>query len=210
MKEYEIEDKRHLRSLVTRQKILEASKYIFLQEGFQKTTISQVIKRAKVGYGTAYVHFNGKEALLSVLMEEVMTQFYEIAEMPFFPKTKQEAKEIIEKQAYRFLKMAETERGIMRVFQEAMGMSDVIAHQWKDIRKQFIEGISKDILYVQEHHLARGDVKAHIVAKGWFFMNEMYLWEIVQNEHHGSVEEISQTISSLYVDGLYSEKEEKK
>ncbi|HZG15329.1 MAG TPA: TetR/AcrR family transcriptional regulator, partial [Candidatus Bathyarchaeia archaeon] len=70
-----LEDKRHLRSVKTRQKLLDAAKEVFLEEGFQKATISQMIKKANVGYGTAYVHFDGKEDLLIVLMENVMEKF---------------------------------------------------------------------------------------------------------------------------------------
>ncbi|WP_019120426.1 TetR/AcrR family transcriptional regulator [Brevibacillus massiliensis] len=198
-----IKDRRHLRSAVTRQKLLEAAKEVFLEEGFQKATISQIIKKANVGYGTAYVHFEGKEDLLSVLMEHVMEQFYEIAEISFFPKSKAEAEQIIQKQAYAFLKMAEAERNMLQLFEQAIGVSPVISNKWKSIRERFIQRISMDIAYSQQNGLARADVNHELVARGWFFTNEMYLWEIVRNEHRSSVEEIAQTITSLYTTGLY-------
>lgn len=196
-------DKRHLRSIMTRQKLLEAAKQVFLEEGFQKATISQIIKKAHVGYGTAYVHFEGKEDLLIVLMENVMEQFYEIAETSFFPKSKHEAEHIIISQAEAFLKMAEAERNMMQVFEQAIGVSTVISDKWKEIREKFIHRISKDIAYAQKNGLARGELNHDLVARGWFFVNEMYLWEIVRNEHHGSVKEIANTITSLYTTGLY-------
>ena len=64
MNENNIEDKRHLRSIKTRQKFSEAAREVFIQEGFHKATITQIIKKARVGYGTAYVHFEGKEDFL--------------------------------------------------------------------------------------------------------------------------------------------------
>lgn len=198
-----VEDKRHLRSILTRQKLLGAAKEVFLQEGFQKATISQMIKKAKVGYGTAYVHFEGKEDLLIVLMEDVMERFYEIAEISFLPKSKQEAEEIIYKQANGFLTMAEAERDMMQVFEQAIGVSSLISDKWKMIREKFIQRISKDIAYTQQNGLARAELDHEIVARGWFFTNEMYLWEIVRSEHHTSVEEIAKTITSIYVAGLY-------
>ncbi|GLI07967.1 MULTISPECIES: TetR/AcrR family transcriptional regulator [Paenibacillus] len=198
-----ISDKRHLRSVATRQKLLEAAKEVFLEEGFQKATISQMIKKANIGYGTAYVHFEGKEDLLCVLMENVMAQFYEIAEISFFPKSKDEAEQIINKQTYSFLKMAEAERNMMQIFEQAIGVSSVISDKWKAIREKFIQRISMDIAYSQQNGLARATLNDEIVARGWFFTNEMYLWEIVRNEHHHSVEEIATTITSLYATGLY-------
>jgi AcrR family transcriptional regulator len=187
----------------TKQKLLEAAKEVFLEEGFQKTTISQIIKKANVGYGTAYVHFEGKEDLLIVLMENVMEKFYEIAEITFLPQTKAEAEVIIKKQAGDFLKMAETERNMMQIFEQAIGISTSVSAKWKIIREKFIQRISKDILYAQEYGLARPELNHELVARGWFFTNEMYLWEIVRNEHQGTVEEIAATITFVYARGLY-------
>lgn len=203
MYEKPVIDKRHLRSLKTKQKLLDAAKEVFLEEGFQKATIAQMIQKAKIGYGTAYVHFEGKEDLLIVLMENVMEKFYEIAEVSFFPTTIEEADRIIISQATAFLKMAETERKLMQVFEQAIGVSPLIANRWKEIREKFIHRISQDIAYAQEHNLARSKLNHELVARGWFYTNEMFLWEIVRNEHQGSVEEIAQTITSMYMQGLY-------
>ncbi|MFF2457802.1 TetR/AcrR family transcriptional regulator [Peribacillus simplex] len=203
MENGKVGDKRHLRSIMTRQKLLEAAKETFLEEGYQAALISQMIKRANIGYGTAYVHFKGKEDLLIVLMENVMEQFYEIAETSFFPKSKDEAKHIINRQANAFLKMAEAERNMMQVFEQAIGFSTIISDKWKAIRMKFIQRISKDVAYAQQNGLARTELNHELVARGWFFTNEMYLWEIVRNEHQSSVDEIAQTITSVYVEGLY-------
>jgi AcrR family transcriptional regulator len=198
-----VEDKRHLRSMKTRQKLLKAAKEVFIEEGFQKATISQIIKKANVGYGTAYVYFGGKDEILIVLMEDVMDQFYQIAETPFFPTSIEEALQIIEKQAYSFLKLAEAERDMMQVFEQAIGISPVVSAKWKEIREKFIQRISKDIAYSQKNRLAKTQLNYELVARGWFFMNEMYLWEIVRNEHQASVEDIAKTITAVYTSGLY-------
>ncbi|MGJ7911884.1 TetR/AcrR family transcriptional regulator [Neobacillus sp. LXY-1] len=203
MADQEVIDKRHLRSLKTRQKLLEAAREVFLKDGFQKATITQMIKKANIGYGTAYVHFEGKEDILIVLMEDVMEKFYEIAEISFFPTSKEEAEQIIKEQATAFLKMAEMERNMMQVFEQAIGISTAIADKWKTIREKFIQIISKDIAYAQHKGLARSELKHELVARGWFFMNEMYLWEIVRNERQDSIEEIAETITSVYTKGLY-------
>ncbi|MGG1400968.1 TetR/AcrR family transcriptional regulator [Bacillus salipaludis] len=200
---HDVIDKRHLRSIKTKQKLLEAAKEVFLEEGFQKATISQMIKKAGVGYGTAYVHFEGKEEILMVLMDDVMEKFYDIAEVSFLPKTKEEARQIILSQATAFLKMAETERSMMQLFEQAIGISPSISAKWKEIREKFIQRISKDIAFAQESGLARPELNHGLVARGWFFTNEMYLWEIVRNEHLGTVEEIAGTMTAVYANGLY-------
>ncbi|NGQ96175.1 TetR/AcrR family transcriptional regulator [Brevibacillus sp. SYP-B805] len=196
-------DGRHLRALITRQKLLEAARVVFLEEGFQKATISQVIKRANTGYGTAYVHFSGKDDLLIVLMDDVMAAFYEIAERPFFPTTREEAHSMIYHQTITFLQMAESERKMLQVFAEAIGVSPAVDGKWREIREKFIRRISRDIAYAQQHGLARSDVNPELVARGWFFSHEMYLWEIVRGETLAPLDEIAQTLTAIYTGGLY-------
>ena len=106
---------RKQRSLKTRAKLLAAASDVFIEYGFQKTTISQIIKKAETGYGTAYLHFTGKDDILIQLMDEVMKQFYAIAQMTFTPRSKEEASAMIEKQAGLFLEMANQERDMMQV-----------------------------------------------------------------------------------------------
>ncbi len=201
--EAKTEDKRHLRSALTRQKLLASAKKVFLEEGFQRATISQMINDAGIGYGTAYVHFQGKEDLLRVLMENVMERFHEIASITFTPQTKEDALATIRQQTLDFLKMAEAERNMMRIFEQAIGVSAIIAEKWKAIREEFIAGIANDIAYSQQHGLARKDLNHLLIARGWFYTNEMYLWEIVRDEHPSTVEEIAFAITELYTTGLY-------
>lgn len=202
-KQNNIEDGRHLRSMITRNKIINAAHDVFLREGFRNTTIKQIIEQANIGYGTAYGHFKGKDDLLIVLMENVMNKFFEIANTPFFPLTKEEAKKIILSQVLNFLKIAETERDIMKVFSEAVGISTVVNEKWEEIRLRFIQSITKDITYVQLKGLARTDLKAEIVARSWFFSNEIYQWEIVYQKSHYSLEEVASTLTTMYVEAIY-------
>ncbi|ACB59669.1 AcrR family transcriptional regulator [Exiguobacterium sp. PvP048] len=196
-------DKRHLRTVRTREKLLVAARHVFLENDFQTTTISQIIKRAGVGYGTAYVHFEGKDELLIVLMEDVMDRFHQVAEQPFEPGTAEEAQKQIEQQAMAFLQLAEQEREMLRVVEQAIGISYVIRTKWKQIRERFIERISCDIRYAQRTGLARPDLNPALVARGWFFANEMYLFEVVREETTASIEEIAKTLTAVYTTGLY-------
>ncbi|RNB83219.1 TetR/AcrR family transcriptional regulator [Brevibacillus nitrificans] len=198
-----IEDGRHLRSMKTRNKIINAAHHVFLREGFQQTTIKQIIEHAKTGYGTAYGHFKGKDDLLIILMEDVMNKFFDIAHTPFFPTSKEEAKEIILSQVFEFLKIADTEREIMKVFSEAIGLSQTVNEKWEEIRQRFIQSITKDITYSQAKGLARTDLKAEVAARAWFFSNEMYQWEIVFQKSTVSLEEIAHTLTTMYVDAIY-------
>lgn len=196
-------DKRHLRTIRTREKLLVAAREVFLENDFQTTTISQIIKRAGVGYGTAYVHFEGKDELLIVLIETVMDQFHQVAEQPFEPRTIEEAREQIEQQATAFLRLAEQERELLRIVEQAIGVSYAIRTKWKQIRERFIERISRDIRYAQATGLARSDLNPTLVARGWFFANEMYLFEVIREETTATIDEIAKTLTAVYTTGLY-------
>ncbi|NBI29692.1 TetR/AcrR family transcriptional regulator [Chengkuizengella marina] len=195
--------KRKLQSAQTREKLLHAGQETFIEYGFQKTTISQIIKKAKTGYGTAYVYFKNKDDLLIELLEDVMARFYEIANMTYKPTSKKEAYDLIEQQSILFLDMANKEKLMMQVIEEAIRLSDNVRKKWTEIREQFIKRISEDIAYAQKNELARIDVDCSIVARAWFHANEMYLWEIVKDVKTPPIKEIVHNIASIYTGGLY-------
>jgi len=194
---------RQQQALKTRNKLLEAGKEVFLENGFQKATISQVIKKANTGYGTAYVYFKNKDELFITLMEDLMNQFYEVAEMPFKPQAKEEAYENIKKQVRLFLRLALDERDMMKVVKEAIGVSPEIEEKWYGIRERFIERISVDIRYAQAQKLAKKQLDPALTARGWFYSNEMFMWELVMNEEKYQMDDVIVNLTRMYTGGLY-------
>ncbi|WP_212936718.1 TetR/AcrR family transcriptional regulator, partial [Bacillus hominis] len=201
MKNSTLSTRKH-RSLETKKKLLHSGYTIFIKNGFQKTTITQIIKHAETGYGTAYVYFKNKDALLIVLMEDVMNRFYAIADRSFSPQTKLEACDMIQNQVRAFLQLAEEERAILQVVEEAIGLSGEIRQKWDEIRERFVKSITQDITYSQESGLAQPELNKEIVARGWFAMNETFLWTIVQNDKELELEEIVHTLTIMYTTGL--------
>ncbi|PES67794.1 TetR family transcriptional regulator [Bacillus cereus] len=202
MKNSTLSTRKH-RSLETKKKLLHSGYTIFTKNGFQKTTITQIIKHAETGYGTAYVYFKNKDALLVILMEGVMNRFYNIADRSFSPQTKAEARDMIQNQVRAFLQLAQEERDILQVVEEAIGLSREISQKWDEIRERFIKSITQDISYSQESGLAQPELNKEIVARGWFAMNETFLWEIVQNDKELDLEEVVHTLTVMYTTGLY-------
>ncbi|MFJ7699333.1 TetR/AcrR family transcriptional regulator [Lysinibacillus fusiformis] len=196
-------DGRNMRSIVTKQKLLDAAREVYYEFGFKKTTISQIIKRAETGYGTAYVHFKGKDEILIALMETVMQEFLDMAHTPFLPTSKEEAKELVLNQVTSFLTMAKSNKDIMKVFAEAISLSPAVNEKWDDIRKTNIHFIIRDITYAQSQGLVRSDLKIDIVARSWFFINENHQWDLVRDNTSASIEDIAWTITTMYIDGIY-------
>lgn len=195
---------RQRQALETRKKLLEAGRDIFLHYGFQKATITQIIKQARTGYGTAYVYFNNKDELFIELMEELMDRFYKVAELSFKPTSKEEAYDMITNQVRLFLTLSIDDREMMKVVKEAIGVSWEIEQKWEQIRERFILRISEDILFAQSNSLAKQNLDPLLVAKGWFYANEMFMWELVHHETNYSIEEVIQHLTTIYTSGLYN------
>jgi AcrR family transcriptional regulator len=54
----------------TRERILEAAKRIFTEQGFHETSMSSIAAEAGLGKGTLYWYFSSKEELFYVMMEQ--------------------------------------------------------------------------------------------------------------------------------------------
>lgn len=67
----------------------------------------------------------------------------------------------------------------------------------------FYKSIKQDITYSQESGLAQPNLNKEIVARGWFAMNESFLWTITQNDKKINLEEIVYTLTEMYTTGLY-------
>lgn len=60
---------------LTKQKILDVSKDLFFEKGFDGTGIEEIRKTASVNKGSIYYHFKDKNDILNHLFKEMMSQF---------------------------------------------------------------------------------------------------------------------------------------
>lgn len=195
--------KRQQQAAQTRSNLLQAGRTVFLEDGFQKATMTRVNKLAETGYGTAYVYFKNKDELFIELMESAMANMYEVAALPFAPQSREEAFRQIKQQVRQFNEAALDERRIMAIVKEAIGVSAAVEEKWNSIRTRFIRGIADDIRHVQESGLADPDYDALLIAKGWYAMNEQLMWDLVLGEIEEDLDTMSHNLARLYTKGLY-------
>lgn len=160
-------------------------------------------ERASTGYGTVYAHFSGgKDEIFICLIEDLISEFYAIADIRFIPQTIEEAHAIIKAQVTHFLKLAEMYRDTLVIIWEGIGLSTLVQSKWKDIVRKFHERIKHDIQYSQELGMAR-QLPAEQVA--WVLLSavENNLWQIALGESAHTAEEIAKTIVEVYMFGLY-------
>lgn len=59
----------------TRQRILSNALTLFVRNGYERTTFTDIAARLKMTKGAVYWHFASKEALLEALVDEMLTRF---------------------------------------------------------------------------------------------------------------------------------------
>jgi len=193
--------RRYLRSRITRKLILDTALDVFLKEGYAKTTIAKISQQAKVGYGTVYSHFKGKDDILNKVVDNVLTEFYNLLEVPFAPTTLADAREAYYELVLTSFRLSEQHRPIMRVYQEALGQSESIEAHWQSIIGQFIKSSAHSFAYSQEKKLAaKFDIQ--VVAKAYILLVDSFIWEVV-NEQENNLEHIANIIIDMLFHGFF-------
>ena len=63
-------DRRSRRKAETRAKLLDAARTVFARQGVDATRINEITEEADVGFGSFYNHFESKEAIVAVVVED--------------------------------------------------------------------------------------------------------------------------------------------
>ncbi|SFM11950.1 TetR/AcrR family transcriptional regulator [Halanaerobium salsuginis] len=105
--------KRTKKSLKRRDTILNEAEKLFIEDGFEKTTVKDIAERAGVAKGTFYYYFDTKEDIITALLERR------------YNHTEEKAKYILENDSYSALEKLEkiilrlifTRRGNFKVYE---------------------------------------------------------------------------------------------
>lgn len=193
--------RRYLRSRITRKLILDTALDVFLKEGYAKTTIAKISQQAKVGYGTVYSHFKGKDDILNKVVDNVLDEFYNLLEVPFSPATLAEARNAYYELVLTSFRLSEQHRPIMKVYQEALGQSPSIAAHWHSVKDLFIKSSARSFTYSQERGLAK-KFDIQVGAKAYILLVDRFIWEVV-NENEKDLEHIANTIIDMLFYGFF-------
>lgn len=198
-------DKRKIRGESSKTKIIEASKTLFIENGYKETTISMISKNAKTGYGTAYTHFpGGKEEIFQIIIDEILKQFYQIASVAYQVNSKEDSLILTQGNIERFLKLAIKHQQELKVFHEAIGVSHIINQKWESFIERFIKRISENVQQAIDKGLTHHrDFDPEVVAGVLFYTGEKYLWKIALNKTDKDYRTISKSLAQMYVNGLY-------
>jgi len=195
--------KRYLRSRITQRLILDTAEEVFLEKGYHKTTVTEVSKRANVGYGTIYSHFQGKDDLLINIIMRVMDNFfYVLNEYKFEYNDLQGLYYIIEKRNREILNLGVENRNILKVLYEAMYLSNNIFEHWNNTQSNFIILIESDVHSARQDGYVTHDIDARVVAKSEVLTMEKFLWEVVY-ERETDIDALVKNLTDIFILGTY-------
>ena len=75
-----------------KEQILDMSFSLFLEKGYDNTSISDILSKLDIARGTLYYHFESKEAIMDAIIERTAKKIVEEAKVLFY------------KRAYRYMK----------------------------------------------------------------------------------------------------------
>ncbi len=195
--------RRYLRSRITQRLIIETAEKVFLDKGYNKTTITQISKQANVGYGTVYSHFQGKDDLLNKVIDRAMENFITILDDIRPIHNIDDLYLTFENRIYATLQIAAEQRAIFKVLQQALGQSEVVFTHWNNILTHFITRITNDLLVSKEKGLVNKYMDLYVSSKALILTLESFLWEIV-HEKESDLKIITKTLTDLFIQGLCS------
>ncbi len=193
--------KRYLRSRITQRLILDTAEQVFLEKGYHKTTITEISKRANVGYGTVYSHFRGKNDLLNTIIDRTSEKYFNIMDDTEPVNDFQELFSNFEDNIRAFFHLASDQKEILKVFQQAIGQSANVSEHWNNKLEHFIEILAKEITGARKKGFVNKDLDVRIISKAMILTLEKYLWEIV-HENETDLELLIHTLSLIFVRGL--------
>jgi len=143
------------RKLNTRQKLLDASTFVFKKDGYHKTLISDIVKEAGVGQGTFYRYFKDKsdifESLMEVFTDSLIDEFSDMSAN--LPMNADEYREASFEALERMAAIIEEHRDIFYLFlKEAPSVNKELEETIEMIFDRFA-GLAKHYL---DHAIAHG------------------------------------------------------
>lgn len=81
------EEKSQTRGQARRKAMLAAATELFLEKGFERTSLSDIVDRSKGSRSTLYEQFGGKEGLLRAMIEEATARVWHAARWDDVPAT---------------------------------------------------------------------------------------------------------------------------
>lgn len=169
--------------------IMRATEELLLERGYDQFHFKALSEKLAISRSTIYEYYSNKEELIKVYMKQVMTSIFKELE-----KIDQEDEPLgqLKQMLQLFLKYYK----IRHVFHsKQVAFSESMQDMFKDFQK-IREKIVRVIQRGKELELIRTDIPEEMMVNLFFYAIEM------PNIHSGSVEEVSEYLYKIFVEGI--------
>ncbi len=183
-------------------KIISAATKVFAKKGFFTARISDIAKEAKVADGTIYIYFNNKyDILLSIFEEEIGKIF---AKTEILLSEEQDPSRMLQIYVSQYLQAMKKNKYLGEVIQIELRQTNKVIRNYRKNKFSAYTNIISDIIRKgQDQGIYRPDILPDVAKRAFFgALDEVSgVWNSSLETHY-SVEEITDQILSLFLQGV--------
>jgi TetR/AcrR family fatty acid metabolism transcriptional regulator len=192
----------HSKSEDKHQRIIKAALKVFAKKGFYNSRVSEIAKEAQVADGTIYLYFKNKDDILISVFETEMMKM--ISNMKKELSKCHDPVEKIRIFAFQHLNMITENQEWAEVAQVELRQSSKFMREYvKDHYTDYINIFAYIIREGQEKGIFKEDINTGIAKRAFFgALDEMGRYWVLSRSKRYSVEESSEQISDMFIDGV--------
>jgi AcrR family transcriptional regulator len=152
------------RGAKTRERLLEAAKQIFEEDGFLDARISDIAQRAEVAHGSFYYYFESKEEIFREVAAAVDEQLSAPLGHIILASSKVPARERIREAIAQHFESYRAEARLMGVIEEVSRHDEQVNAMRMERHRRYAEQITESIRKLQRHGLADPELDPVVAA----------------------------------------------
>lgn len=184
----------------TKMKIVNAAWELFYENGYENTTIEDIVERSETSKGTFYHHFNGKDALLSTL-SYLFDDKYESLEST------------IDLDGDSYKNLIDLNRELFFMIENRISL-DLLARMYStqltttgekhllDNNRTYFKLLRKVIVHGQQNGQLRGDISTNEILKAYALFERALLYDWCICNGNYSLCNYSQFLLPMFLNGF--------
>ena len=188
----------------TRGKIIDAAWQLFYRQGYDDTTVEEIIEASGTSRGSFYHYFQGKDDLLSTLADVFDRKYEELAET-------------MDPEMDRFDQLMYLNRELFAMLENSISL-DLVARLYSsqlvtrgdkslmDHNRIYYRLLRQIVLQGQERGELRGDVTANEIVRAYALCERALIYDWCLSEGDYSLTQYSRTMMPMFLQGFRIEK----
>ncbi|MBM7644760.1 TetR/AcrR family fatty acid metabolism transcriptional regulator [Scopulibacillus daqui] len=181
--------------------IIDAAVSVIAENGFHRSQVSKIAKRAGVADGTIYIYFKNKEDILVSLFREKMGQFVEKIEAEI--KGKNDAKEKLLTMVKVHFNQLAADYPLAIVTQLELRQSEPgIRMEINNIFKNYLRVIDEILIEGKQQKIFRDNIDTRLARQMIFGTLDDIVTNWVMNDQKYDLQALAEPVGELLVNGL--------